>query len=950
MSDPNLPDENASAASLRAQFEQLLKVSEAGRLDWLAQADLAPERRQQLIALLAADAQSATDFVAQTRAQLQSLLVDAPELSGAGSAQAGLQQDALLNQQFGPYLLSQWLGRGGMASVYVGERNDGKFKQQVAVKVLRQALHTDFERRLFQREQQALAALDHPNVARLLDGGVTESGLPYLVMELVRGKTLLVHCQDLELSPRARVALFVQVCDGVQAAHRALIVHRDIKPGNIVVSDQGQAKLLDFGVAKILHLDDDGTNPTQTFAPITPAYAAPEQFNNGIITTATDVYSLGMVLHELLTGARRKPGDTTRASELSKRTQAHGTSETVRFLRGDIDNILRQAMATEPRERYASAGDLAADLRRFLDGQPVQAHPPSGWYRTQKFVRRNFAAVMACSLLILGLIASLVYALGQAQIARVQTVEAQVQAKRATATRDFLVQLFEVSQAGVARTDIPSTETLLREGGQRVLSALGDAPIVRIELLNVIGGVQNSLGLTKDAKPLLEAALAQAKLRLSPADPQWLKAHAGHAKVALDERRFLPAIAELQDAIRQSAGINPDTEAMLQALKTLALAQAFADQFEAAALSTQQMQALAAKVYGAQSVQSYDALELAAEMAYQASRLEQSNALSSELLAQANTRFGPLHARTLEAKIARVQYLVAALKGDEAQVLAQSAAADLERIYPSPNATYLTVLNALAAVQFQNGDVDGSSATLERVNQLYLGPLKNQPGRDALLSNLSSIRIRQFRLDEALVLSTEALALASASYGTVHSETALVLRTRGQILARMERFPEAAENLTQAQRIFIAVDGPESPLALKLEVSLADIALRQGSGEKALLLLRPTLLRLRQVNPETHRDVLEARLWEIRALLLTKAFAPAAKNLPALLRDIKAAGPVAQYVLPIALQANGDALLGLGNPAQAQTAYTEALALRRAEVPRNEKTILALEQRLRELR
>ena len=192
------------------------------------------------------------------------------------------------------------LGQGGMASVFEAERSGADFEQRVAIKLLRRSLHSDLELKLFQRERSALAGLEHPNIARLLDGGVTSAGLPFLVMELVHGVDLLSYARQSRLSLRARLALFSQVCDAVNAAHRALIVHSDIKPANIWVSEAGQVKLLDFGIAKLL--DKSGNQQEATFAPLTPEYAAPEQFEGRNITTATDVFGLGKVLHELLLG------------------------------------------------------------------------------------------------------------------------------------------------------------------------------------------------------------------------------------------------------------------------------------------------------------------------------------------------------------------------------------------------------------------------------------------------------------------------------------------------------------------------------------------------------------------------------------------------------------------------------------------------------------------------
>lgn len=359
--------------TVRELFNEALALIEPERAAWLSTLPIAPVVRMRLQALLAAEVANHSLLDIPFPDQL-------PALTPAESAET---TSAWTGKQIGAYALGRLLGQGGMASVFEGQRVGADFEQRVAIKVLRRALHTKLELRLFQRERQALAALEHPNIARLLDGGITDHNVPYLVMEFVNGIDLLRYAQREQLTPRARLGLFVQVCDAVNAAHRALIVHRDIKPSNILVTDEGNAKLLDFGIAKILSNDED-TQPT-TFAPMTPEYAAPEQMNGRAITTATDVYGLGVVLYELLTGVRPVRGDVARASDaigvqttLSAAAQPPTMAALKRFLRGDIDNILRKSLVTDPVERYASAGELAADLRRFLDGQPVQAHPPSG--------------------------------------------------------------------------------------------------------------------------------------------------------------------------------------------------------------------------------------------------------------------------------------------------------------------------------------------------------------------------------------------------------------------------------------------------------------------------------------------------------------------------------------------------------------------------------------------
>ncbi len=492
-----------SSSNLRTLFDEVIALPAAQRPAWIQAQQIEESERDALRALLRAT-QTDDSWIARSRESIQDMIQT--------STQPAIASTLSPNSHIGTYQLIEVIGEGGMASVYRAERSDGQFKQTVAIKVLRQQIASELEERWFKREQQALAGLDHPNVAKLFDGGVLDGKQPYLVMEWVKGLTLLKHCEEKKLSLRARVELFAKVCDGVQAAHRALIVHRDIKPANIIVNDQGEPKLLDFGVAKLL-TDEETTN---TFAPLTPAYAAPEQFDGRTITTSTDVYSLGMVLHELLTGIRRSVNDTTRASEVAKRGSST-SMDTARFLQGDLDNILRHAMHSEPSERYASAGDLANDLRSFLTGQPVSAHPPSRWYRTWKFVKRNRTSVAAIALLSLGLVASLFYAIHQRNLALVQAARAisesklaQQNAKRASAVQAFLVEAFESTKPSADR----KTETTMLEFTEAAITKLAlDRsldPEVRADLQATLGLVLSGQGKQVESIAMLQAAMRDA--------------------------------------------------------------------------------------------------------------------------------------------------------------------------------------------------------------------------------------------------------------------------------------------------------------------------------------------------------------------------------------------------------------------------------------------------------
>jgi len=334
--------------------------------------------------------------------------------------------DANSGRRVGAYLLLRAIGAGGMGTVYLAERDDAQFKKRVAVKLIKRGMDTDEILRRFKNERQILADLEHPNIARLLDGGATDDRLPYLVLEYVDGIPIDRWCDDRRASVRERIELFLSVCSAVQYAHRSLVVHRDIKPSNVLVTAQGVPKLLDFGIAKLLasRADDLGALDTLTSERrFTPAYASPEQLRGESITTATDVFSLGVVLYELLAGERpfatehrsaesaalerpERPstivGTSARRSSIGAVRRADA-SALRRILAGDLDTIVLKAMHAEPLRRYASVDQLAADLRRHLDGMPVLARPDSLAYRSAKFVKRNKLLVAAASTIFLAL-------------------------------------------------------------------------------------------------------------------------------------------------------------------------------------------------------------------------------------------------------------------------------------------------------------------------------------------------------------------------------------------------------------------------------------------------------------------------------------------------------------------------------------------------------------------
>ena len=409
---------------------------------------------------------------------------------------------------FGPYVLLRLIGQGGMGEVHLAERRDGGFEQRVALKLV--PLPTPNLMQRFHRERQILARLAHPNIARLLDGGIGADNVPYFAMEYVDGVHITTYCREKQLEVREILLLFEHICSAIQYAHRNLVVHRDIKPSNILVTPDGVPKLLDFGIAKVLE-PSDAHEKTQTLArTFTPYYAAPEQVRGDAVTTLTDVYSLGIVLYELLAG--RKPFGSATGESLERAVFDHdvrppsgAVSESYyarrNQLRGDVDRIVLTAMAKEPSRRYGSVEAFSNDIRRHLEGRPISVRGDASFYRLQKFVLRNRPLVFVASLLILTLIAASAGILWQAH-------RVSQEAAKTTAVNGFLRSVFSVTDPDVNKGDSISATGMLDRSAVRMESEFRDEPELKADLKNTLGGLYLSLGEFIRAKELFEQSVA----------------------------------------------------------------------------------------------------------------------------------------------------------------------------------------------------------------------------------------------------------------------------------------------------------------------------------------------------------------------------------------------------------------------------------------------------------
>lgn len=474
------------------------------------------------------------------------------------------------HDRVGSYRVLREIGRGGMSVVYLARRDDGQFDRHVALKFL--GVHHALGVRRFERERRILAGLAHPHIARLLDGGSDAAGRPYIVMEYVEGRPLDQYCNETGADLDRRLELIGVVADAVEYAHRNLVVHRDLKPSNILVTADGQVKLLDFGIAKLISpADPTGGEPaTRTLLRVlTPEYASPEQVRGERITTATDVYQLGVLLYELVTGTRpfERAGDGFGELERSicegtaplPSTAAGRRHEVLdglehptarrRRVRGDVDAIILKAMAPQPERRYATVGELRDDIRRFRSGAPVRARTPTPWYRGAKFVRRHRPGV-AMAVLLAALIA------GYITTMTVQSRRVLAEAAKTQQVKDILASLFTAANPGVSHGREPTASELLEAGARRVAELEGQ-PEVQAELMALLGEVYGTLGRYPEAAALLEPALELRRRHLRPLDPELARTAQQLGTIRHFEGRLTEAESLLREALdirRRSLG------------------------------------------------------------------------------------------------------------------------------------------------------------------------------------------------------------------------------------------------------------------------------------------------------------------------------------------------------------------------------------------------------------
>ena len=760
-------------------------------------------------------------------------------LDAAIEATSTDRRQALIGTVVGAYRLESVLGHGGAGSVYLAERADRQYSAQVAVKIVESAaLHPDMSIR-FRAERQILASLNHPNIARLVDAGETEKGLPYLVMEYVHGSPVDRFCDQRQLDLDARLELFLQICTAVQYAHQNLVVHRDLKPANILVTEDGVPKLLDFGIAKLL---DASPVVTQSLALtrmndrlLTPEYASPEQILGRPVTTSSDVYALGVVLYELLTGRRpytvtatsqlelersicvtdpprpstvaRRPIDATDSKGATPASLAgsRGLSpeRLEKRLAGDLDAIVMRALRKEAVHRYGSVEQLAADLRRHLASEPVLARQGNWAYYSQRFVRRHAFGVAASVTGIALLTAFAIMTSIQANRIAAERDRATQEGQRAEQVSNFMLDVFAAADPFVNQGKEVTARELLDQASRRISGDLNQQPDVRVRLLEAIGRAYRRQG------------------------------------------QYDRAVVYLEDSVRlRKDSATPNTSNLAVTLTELAMTLVELGRFEESERSFNEAVAILREHGEERTPVAVDLLSGLGQMELQRGNpdraqefLERSASLSIEL-------FGPQHPDV--ASVLSNLMSIRLWKNDLAG--AEKLAREAENIYrlsvPELHPDRVMAQYLLGDILARRGKTDEAAMLLEQAlgaQRILYGDAS--PRTAATMDALVLTRQAQNRLADAEKLGREALAAGTSAHGERHFMTGYYHTSLAGVLIRERKFAEAEKEAKTALEIYNTSLPADHQYVASAEHQLGEIMLETGRPVDAEAFLTAALNR-----------------------------------------------------------------------------------------------------------
>ncbi|MGZ3480026.1 MAG: tetratricopeptide repeat protein [Myxococcaceae bacterium] len=774
--------------------------------------------------------------------------IDDTTLAGRSPERASTLRSASSNieRRIGPYRLLKELGHGGMGTVFLAVRADEQFEKRVALKVVR---GSDSEEviRFFRRERQILAGLEHPNIARLLDGGTTDDGLPYFVMEHVEGEPIDRYCDARKLSIPERLELFEGACSAVQYAHQSLVVHRDLKPGNILVTGEGIPKLLDFGIAKLLNPGVAGVGSGETIVAMTPEYASPEQVRGRALTTATDIYSLGVILYELLTGQRPYRVKSTAHIEVLKavceeepqrpstavgrtgeRRQPDGTTVSTtpeemgrlrddspqrlkKRLQGDLDAIVLAALQKEPTQRYASVEALSADIRRYLDGRPITARKAGRIYRVGKYVGRHKLGVAAAATIAVLLTTMAVISMLQASRVRKERDRATAETAKATAMNLFLQDALGAADPWAKGSRNISLLDALRQAQSKAESAFQDQPLIAAAVLQTIGTTFASLAEFTEAEKALRSSY--------------------HRRVAAAGPRSLEAADSLQGLSNLYVQWHRYDEAAKAAREALEITR---------------------EHYGPKSLETAGAMSPLGVALQRQTQVKELKALAGDMLAIARARNWPDprqgSSAVFPAKIETDALGFLSGAALEEQDFKQMEALDRERLgklrdrYPDRSPEIASALNDLGTAQMMNGDLAGAEATYRKVLEINTALFGADHPEVALVrENLGNVFYRSGKYDETTRMLEAVLAVRRKSLGDDSEAVARTRANMGSVLKKAGNRTEAVRSYRAALETLARTLGPDHLDVAAVRAYLGDTLRLEGQLDEADSLFRQSL-------------------------------------------------------------------------------------------------------------
>jgi eukaryotic-like serine/threonine-protein kinase len=825
----------------------------------------------------------------ELRAEVEALLRQSDKAAGfldeppAAAAAAAIQEtkarrrasgQRVEGRRIGAYRLVREIGRGGMARVFLAERADGGFVHRVALKLLRPGLDTDVDHARFRAERQILASLAHANIARLLDGGATDDGLPYFVLEYVDGKPIDEYLNERQASVEERVRLFLTVCEATQHAHRNLVVHRDLKPSNILVDRDGVVKLLDFGLAKY-PLPPGGLGPVSraTRRWMTPEYAAPEQIRGAPSTTLTDVYQLGAVLYELVTGeppfaeycvtlpAFERAILNDQPELPSESVSRKGLPDRAKALRGDLDAIVLKALRKEPDERFDSVDALERDLRAALIGDPVEARHNTTSYRMRRFIRRHRVETIATVSVVLAVLSGLVVSISLARRAAAERDRAATASREATAISSFLVNLFDASDPAESGGGKITASELVRRAAERAASFHAE-PQVQAGMLEVTARLYHSLGEYPSETRLLNRAL---ELRTRGGSSLEIAGtYQQIARALVGEGRFLDADSAVRRAVAlQESVVGPRDRLVAATLLQSAGVTVFLGDLRTAERSSRRALSISESALGENDSATAHAHLMLGSILQREGQFERAEREYRRAWDGFATSLGAEDPEVAQS-IMHVGYVLQndARRLDEADSLFQRALAIRRKSLGEAHALVAATLNDIADLRLSRGDTT-SALPLARqsfaITQKAYGP--DHPLAVSSIQQMANNYARAGRLDLAEPLMRSVVPMMRRIRGDDHAAVASADIDLARIMIDRGEYAAAQPFVDDALRIERRAFGPDHPVTARSEAVLGRLRTRTGDLIAADSILQRSLGIIERHSGREQSDAREVFRW-----------------------------------------------------------------------------------------